>query len=280
VTTAATANCRLAPARGRSQPALTTTGSAHPRARTEPARTTAPAALPNRRTLSHDPGHRNVDALGDRLVDAIVTHGHSEDIARHVHECLDAGADHVSLHRRGVLDETVLRLVVEVLVHGSGYEPVATAERSTRNDWCVRSGRPATPPSWAPTPMSSPSTMWSSRRERRGSGGITTEAGCENLSKIIEKWDRIVTPNRYGNGQAPIEDLLREIQDAERVNIAKATAPTVKAELQKDLTGATRALNAYRSGDEESFNNVLWERASRGSAMLRACHGRASRSPS
>ncbi|WP_407285039.1 serine/threonine-protein kinase [Streptomyces sp. BP-8] len=113
-----------------------------------------------------------------------------------------------------------------------------------------------------------------------GSGGITTEAGCENLSKIMEKWDRIVTSNRYGNGQAPIEDLLREIQDLEKANIAKATAPAVESELQKDLAGATRALNAYRSGDEKSFNNVLWERASSGSAMLRACHGMASRSPS
>jgi probable F420-dependent oxidoreductase len=62
------------------------------------ARTTAAAALPNRRTLLHDLGHRDVDALGDRLVDAIVAHGHAEDIARRVHEHLDAGADHVSLH--------------------------------------------------------------------------------------------------------------------------------------------------------------------------------------
>ncbi|AJT69912.1 hypothetical protein T261_8319 [Streptomyces lydicus] len=42
--------------------------------------------------------------------------------------------------------------------------------------------------------------------------------------------------------------------------MAKAKAPAVKAELHKDLAGATRALNACRSGDEKSFDNVLWER--------------------
>ncbi len=113
-----------------------------------------------------------------------------------------------------------------------------------------------------------------------GSSGITTEAGCENLSEVLQKWDRIVTSNRYGNGQAPIEDLLGEVQDLDRANLAKATAPAVKAELQKDLTGATSALKAYRSDDEESFDNVLWKRAASGSAMLRACHGMGTTSPS
>ncbi|MFJ9853254.1 serine/threonine-protein kinase [Streptomyces sp. NPDC101150] len=113
-----------------------------------------------------------------------------------------------------------------------------------------------------------------------GSGGITTEAGCENQSEILRKWDRIVTSNRYGNGQAPVEDLLREIQDLDEANIAKATNPAVKAGLQKDLTGATKALKAYRSGDEESFSNVLQERASSGMAMVSTCHGLGTRSPS
>ncbi|MEU9117511.1 TIGR03620 family F420-dependent LLM class oxidoreductase [Streptomyces sp. NPDC048483] len=62
------------------------------------ARTTAAAALPNRRTLLSDLGYENVDSLEDRLVDALVAHGTAEDIARRVHEHLDAGADHVSLH--------------------------------------------------------------------------------------------------------------------------------------------------------------------------------------
>ncbi|MFH9226098.1 serine/threonine-protein kinase [Streptomyces lydicus] len=113
-----------------------------------------------------------------------------------------------------------------------------------------------------------------------GSSGLTTEAGCENQSEILKKWDRIVTSNRYGNGQAPVEDLLREIQDLDRANLAKATKPAVKAGLQKDLTGATKALRAHRSGDDESFNNVLYERASSGTTMLRACHGLGTTSPS
>ncbi|TWE21840.1 putative F420-dependent oxidoreductase [Kitasatospora atroaurantiaca] len=62
------------------------------------ARTTAAAALPNRRTLLHDLGYEDVESLGDRLVDALVAHGTAADIARRVHEHLDAGADHVSLH--------------------------------------------------------------------------------------------------------------------------------------------------------------------------------------
>ncbi|MEU9091498.1 TIGR03620 family F420-dependent LLM class oxidoreductase [Streptomyces sp. NPDC048428] len=62
------------------------------------ARTTAAAALPNRRALLRDLGYEDVDSLGDRLVDAIVSHGPAADIARRVHEHLDAGADHVSLH--------------------------------------------------------------------------------------------------------------------------------------------------------------------------------------
>ncbi|MFI0214662.1 serine/threonine-protein kinase [Streptomyces lydicus] len=113
-----------------------------------------------------------------------------------------------------------------------------------------------------------------------GSSGLTTEAGCENQSEILKKWDRIVTSNRYGNGQAPVEDLLREIQDLDRANLAKAKKPAVTAGLQKDLTGATKALKAYRSGDEESFNNVLYERAASGATMLRACHGLGTTSPS
>ena len=64
----------------------------------ELAAATAAAALPNRRTLLHDLGYRDVDALDDRLVDAIVAHGDAGNIARRVHEHLDAGADHVSLH--------------------------------------------------------------------------------------------------------------------------------------------------------------------------------------
>ncbi len=64
----------------------------------ELARATAAAALPNRRTLLHELGHQDADALGERLVDAVVAHGHAEAIARRVHEHLDAGADHVSLH--------------------------------------------------------------------------------------------------------------------------------------------------------------------------------------
>ncbi|WP_457032538.1 TIGR03620 family F420-dependent LLM class oxidoreductase [Kitasatospora sp. P5_F3] len=69
------------------------------RARTAgPARSTTVAALPNRRALLRDLGYEVVDPPGDRLVDAIVAHGTAEDIARRVHEHLDAGADHVSLH--------------------------------------------------------------------------------------------------------------------------------------------------------------------------------------
>ncbi|MFD5462201.1 TIGR03620 family F420-dependent LLM class oxidoreductase [Kitasatospora sp. NPDC127059] len=64
----------------------------------ELAAATAAAALPNRRALLHDLGYQDVDALDDRLVDAVVAHGDAEDVARRVHEHLDAGADHVSLH--------------------------------------------------------------------------------------------------------------------------------------------------------------------------------------
>ncbi|GAA1173359.1 putative F420-dependent oxidoreductase [Kitasatospora gansuensis] len=63
-----------------------------------PARDTAAAALPNRRTLLRALGYEAIDPPEDRLVDAIVAHGTAEDIARRVHEHLDAGADHVSLH--------------------------------------------------------------------------------------------------------------------------------------------------------------------------------------
>ncbi|MCC3770953.1 TIGR03620 family F420-dependent LLM class oxidoreductase [Streptomyces sp. UNOC14_S4] len=64
----------------------------------ELAAATAAAALPNRRALLRDLGYQDVDALGDRLVDAIVAHGDAGDVVRRVHEHLDAGADHVSLH--------------------------------------------------------------------------------------------------------------------------------------------------------------------------------------
>ncbi|WP_433425142.1 TIGR03620 family F420-dependent LLM class oxidoreductase [Microtetraspora malaysiensis] len=64
----------------------------------ELARTTAAATLPNRRTLLRDLGYKDADTLDERLVDAIVAHGPAEEIVHRVHQHLDAGADHVSLH--------------------------------------------------------------------------------------------------------------------------------------------------------------------------------------
>ncbi|MEU4232898.1 TIGR03620 family F420-dependent LLM class oxidoreductase [Nonomuraea sp. NPDC026600] len=58
----------------------------------------AAAALPNRLTLLRDLGFDDAESLDDRLVDALVATGGTEDIARRVEEHLDAGADHVSLH--------------------------------------------------------------------------------------------------------------------------------------------------------------------------------------
>ncbi|MFF3211274.1 hypothetical protein ACFYYB_11500 [Streptomyces sp. NPDC002886] len=63
-----------------------------------PARTVAAAALPNRRDLLRGLGYEDPDALGRRLVDALVVHGGAESIADRVQEHFDAGADHVSLH--------------------------------------------------------------------------------------------------------------------------------------------------------------------------------------
>jgi probable F420-dependent oxidoreductase len=65
---------------------------------TELARSTAAAALPNRRALLESLGFPEVDSLGDRLVNALVAYGTTDDIAHRVARHLDAGADHVSLH--------------------------------------------------------------------------------------------------------------------------------------------------------------------------------------
>ncbi|GAA1281242.1 TIGR03620 family F420-dependent LLM class oxidoreductase [Pseudonocardia aurantiaca] len=65
---------------------------------TELARSTAAAALPNRRALLEDLGYEEVDSLGDRVVDALVAYGSTEDVANRVARHFDAGADHVSLH--------------------------------------------------------------------------------------------------------------------------------------------------------------------------------------
>jgi hypothetical protein len=64
----------------------------------ELARSYAAAALPNRRSLLYDLGFDDVEALGDRLVDALVVRGTTSDIGHRVEEHLDAGADHVSLY--------------------------------------------------------------------------------------------------------------------------------------------------------------------------------------
>ncbi|MFG2823959.1 TIGR03620 family F420-dependent LLM class oxidoreductase [Kitasatospora sp. NPDC048365] len=70
----------------------------HPADTADLARSTAAAALPNRRELLRGLGHRDPDALDERLVDALVAHGSAEDIAHRVQDHFDAGADHVSLH--------------------------------------------------------------------------------------------------------------------------------------------------------------------------------------
>ena len=62
------------------------------------ARAHASAALPNRLTLLRDLGFDGADSLDDRVVDALVATGGTDDIAQRVREHLDAGADHVSLH--------------------------------------------------------------------------------------------------------------------------------------------------------------------------------------
>ncbi|WP_326822563.1 TIGR03620 family F420-dependent LLM class oxidoreductase [Streptosporangium sp. NBC_01639] len=64
----------------------------------ELARSFAAALLPNRRALLHDLGFEEVDSLDDRLVDALVVRGSTDDIAYRVGEHLEAGADHVSLY--------------------------------------------------------------------------------------------------------------------------------------------------------------------------------------
>ncbi|WP_440098041.1 hypothetical protein [Streptosporangium sp. H16] len=61
------------------------------------ARSYAAALLPNRRALLQDLGFEGVDSLDDRLVDALVSRGPADFIARRVEEHLEAGADHVSL---------------------------------------------------------------------------------------------------------------------------------------------------------------------------------------
>ncbi|GAA3221370.1 hypothetical protein [Nonomuraea helvata] len=62
------------------------------------ARAHAAAALPNRLTLLRALGFDNPESLDDRLVEALVATGDTDDIARRVRDHLDAGADHVSLH--------------------------------------------------------------------------------------------------------------------------------------------------------------------------------------
>jgi hypothetical protein len=62
------------------------------------ARAATAAALPNRRSLLNDLGFDDIDSLHDRLVDALVVRGTTDDIAHRVEEHLDAGADHVSLY--------------------------------------------------------------------------------------------------------------------------------------------------------------------------------------
>jgi probable F420-dependent oxidoreductase len=72
----------------------------------ELARSYAAAALPNRRALLHDLGFEEVDSLKDRLVDALVVRGTTDDIAHRVEEHLDAGADHISLYVLTTTPET------------------------------------------------------------------------------------------------------------------------------------------------------------------------------
>ncbi|MBE1609700.1 TIGR03620 family F420-dependent LLM class oxidoreductase [Actinopolymorpha pittospori] len=74
------------------------------------ARAHASTALPNRLTLLRDLGFDNAEALDDRVVDALVATGGTDDIAQRVREHLDAGANHVSLHViTSVPDEAPLR---------------------------------------------------------------------------------------------------------------------------------------------------------------------------
>ncbi|MEV0234091.1 TIGR03620 family F420-dependent LLM class oxidoreductase [Nonomuraea sp. NPDC050786] len=62
------------------------------------ARAHAAAALPNRLAPLRALGYDHPESLDDRLVEALVATGGTDDIARRVRDHLDAGADHVSLH--------------------------------------------------------------------------------------------------------------------------------------------------------------------------------------
>lgn len=71
------------------------------------ARAHVAAAMPNRRSLLHGLGYESaasfeprgpLESLDDRLVEALVVTGDTDDVAQRVREHLNVGADHVSLH--------------------------------------------------------------------------------------------------------------------------------------------------------------------------------------
>ncbi|WP_181923747.1 serine/threonine-protein kinase [Streptomyces inhibens] len=107
--------------------------------------------------------------------------------------------------------------------------------------------------------------------EQSDDTGPKTPAGCEDQATIGEKWNRIVASDHFGNGTAPIEDLLGQIQDAQRADIAKADRSAVKTALQKDIDVAAKALDALRDKDDSAFNKSLMDRPRVGLDILDAC---------
>ncbi|WP_214316929.1 serine/threonine-protein kinase [Nonomuraea sediminis] len=93
--------------------------------------------------------------------------------------------------------------------------------------------------------------------ETAASNGITIQAGCENLSQVAKDMDKVVTSDRYGNGPAPIADLLAKVQGQLSADVARATIPSIKTALQKEYDDVTDALNTYKSGDTGGFNKAM-----------------------
>lgn len=91
--------------------------------------------------------------------------------------------------------------------------------------------------------------------EQSGAEGQGMPPGCENQTDVMERWTHV--PLSGTVPLPPTENVLTEIVDLQKANLAKAIRPALKTALQNDIDTAEKALKALRADDPETYQQAV-----------------------
>ncbi|GAA3714146.1 hypothetical protein GCM10022224_094700 [Nonomuraea antimicrobica] len=91
--------------------------------------------------------------------------------------------------------------------------------------------------------------------EQPGAKGQGMPPGCENQTDVMDRWTQVPVSGTVP--LPPTENVLTEIVDLQKANLAKAVRPALKTALQNDIDTAEKALKALRADDSETYRQAV-----------------------